>query len=227
MNDANATEGVTPTPIRATSELNNLLQIIGGTTELLENISEGREASQKYLQMLRTSVERAAEITAQLVENAGGVSGRVLVPVNSTAAAGAPVKRDKPRIMVVDDEPMGLTLYDEFLTHSGYEVVTARSGFEALDTIVRSEARFDVVVLDLTMPFMDGEETFRRMRAVDPAVRVILTTGFIHQSRLQQMFADGLCGYMRKPLPPDEVLAEIKRALADEDALGQTPLAAS
>ncbi|MDQ6861645.1 MAG: response regulator [Verrucomicrobiota bacterium] len=201
-------------PIKATSELNNLLQIIGGTTELLENIWEGTEGSDKYLRMLRTSVERAANITAQLVEQAGGVTGRVFVPLPSAKAVATPAAESKrARILVVDDEPMGLTLYQEFLANAGYEAVTAGSGFDALDIMVRSGNRFDVVVLDLTMPFMDGEETFRRMRAIDASVRVILTTGYIHESRLQGMFADGLSGYMRKPLPPDEVLEEIERAL--------------
>ncbi len=215
------------TPIKATSELNNLLQIIGGTTELLENIWAGREGSEKYLHMLRTSVERASNITAQIVENAGGVSGRVVLP----AAAPAPaehqntVRVKKARIMVVDDEPMGLTLFDEFLSLAGYDVVTAGSGFDALDLMVRSEERFDVVVLDLTMPFMDGEETFRRMRTIDPQVRVILTTGFIHESRLAGMFADGLCGYMRKPLPPDEVLTQIESALGLSESLAGTATA--
>ena len=56
----------------ATSELNNLLEIISGTSAAIENIWDGNDGSQKYFDMLRTSVDRAAKVTAQLVEHAGG-----------------------------------------------------------------------------------------------------------------------------------------------------------
>lgn len=202
---------------KTTSELNNLLQIIGGTTELLENIWEGAPGSEKYLNMLRTSVARAAAITAQLVENAGGVSARVVLPSDEPSAdAAVDAEPAKRRVLVVDDEPMALTLQQELLGNAGYEVVTAGSGFEALDLLVRGE-RFDVVLLDLTMPFMDGEEAFRRMRTIVPDLRVLLATGFVLENRLQQMLVDGLNGYIRKPLPPDEVLAALDAVLHDDD----------
>ncbi|MFL6594110.1 MAG: response regulator [Chthoniobacterales bacterium] len=203
-------------PFDATSELNNLLQIVGGTTELLESIWEGTQGSEKYLNMLRTSVARAVAITAQLVENAGGVSGRVVLPVEnrSTNAVISP-EAGKRRVLVVDDEPMALTLQQELLTNAGYEVVTAGSGFEALDLLVHG-LRFDIVLLDLTMPFMDGEETFRRMRTIVRDLRVLLATGFVLENRLRTMLADGLCGYIRKPLPPDEVLAALDAVVRGE-----------
>src|ERR1700676_4301626 len=65
-------------PIAATSELNNLLEIIAGTSAAIENIWDGNDGSQKYFDMLRTSVDRAAQVTAQLVEHAGGSDKKVL-----------------------------------------------------------------------------------------------------------------------------------------------------
>src|SRR5437762_13691187 len=65
-------------PIAATSELNNLLEIISGTSAAIENIWDGNDGSQKYFEMLRTSVERAARVTAQLAEHAGGSDKKVL-----------------------------------------------------------------------------------------------------------------------------------------------------
>jgi CheY-like chemotaxis protein len=196
-------------PCDATSELNNLLQIVGGTTELLESVWEGTRSSEKYLNMLRTSVARAVAITALLVENAGGVSGRVVLPVqNGSGNAVVSPEPGKRRVLVVDDEPMALTLQEELLSNAGYEVVTAGSGFEALDLLVHG-VQFDVVLLDLTMPFMDGEETFRRMRTIVRDLRVLLATGFVLENRLQAMLVEGLAGYIRKPLPPGEVLAAL------------------
>ncbi len=159
-----------PPSIASTSELNNLLQIIGGTTGLLGNIWDGNPDSEKYLAMLRASVERAAEITAERVAEAGGVNKRIILPeIEEPTPAPALCKseatvREKPRILLVDDERMTLELFEQLLAVDGYNVLTAQSGFECLDVFVLDGASFDLVVLDLSMPFMDGEETFHRLR---------------------------------------------------------------
>ncbi len=61
-------------------------------------------------------------------------------------------------ILVVDDEPMALTLGQKILSQAGYTVVVAQSGFDAFDLFRENPRRFDLVLLDLTMPFMDGED---------------------------------------------------------------------
>ena len=103
-------------PTAATSELNNLLEIISGTSAAIEDIWDGNDASQKYFDMLRTSVDRAAEVTAQLVEHAGGSDKKVLFHPElaafgkrKNAPPPAPDKKQRA-IMVVDDEPMALVL---------------------------------------------------------------------------------------------------------------------
>lgn len=207
---------VAPVTIQTTSELNNLLQIIGGTTALMENIWVGNPDSEKYLQMLRGSVQRAANITAQLVEHAGGAAHNM--PANRAPEAGAIKERALPvpkrqRLMIVDDEPATLVLFHRFLTDAGYEVTSAQSGFECLDRFSRAPRDFDLILLDFSMPFMDGEETFRRLRAIAPGIPVILSAGYVQQNRVDGMMAAGLCGYMRKPLPPSEVLARVSSAL--------------
>src|SRR5947208_12625784 len=66
---------------KVASELNNLIQIISGTSALIENIWEGRPGSEKYFEMLRASIERAEQVTAQLVAQAGGTNrNRILSP---------------------------------------------------------------------------------------------------------------------------------------------------
>src|SRR5438046_10626763 len=65
---------------KVASELNNLIQIISGTSSLIENIWEGRPGSEKYLEMLRASIERAEQVTAQLGAQAGGTKCKRLLP---------------------------------------------------------------------------------------------------------------------------------------------------
>ena len=69
---------------------------------------------------------------------------------------------------------MNLVLAKRILSPAGFEVITAQSGFDCLDLFRKSPAKFDLVLLDLSMPFMDGEETFERLKAIAPNVVVLL-----------------------------------------------------
>ena len=112
--------------------------------------------------------------------------------------------------MVVDDEQMALVLAKRVLVEAGFEVVTAQSGFECLDLFRKRPRHFDMIFLDLTMPFMDGEETFNRLRSIRPDVVVLVSTGFIAQERLDRMLKSGMAGFLRKPHRPDELVAYIR-----------------
>jgi CheY-like chemotaxis protein len=216
-------EGAPPAkpPAAATSELNNLLEIISGTSAAIENIWDGNDGSQKYFDMLRTSVDRAAKVTAQLVEHAGGSDKKVLfhpelaslAQPKSAAAPGPSPEKKRRSLLVVDDEPMALVLAKRVLTEAGFEVVTAQSGFECMDLFRKRPRHFDLILLDLTMPFMDGEETFSRLRSIRPDVVVLLSTGFIAQERLDRMLSAGMAGFLRKPHRPQELVANIQAIL--------------
>ena len=198
------------------SELNNLLQIIAGTSALIENIWEGNEGADKYFGMLRESVARAAEVTTDLVELSGSMNGKIVMHPEFNRLRHTrpePTTENQKRILVVDDEKMLLIMAGELLRGAGYAVVTAQSGFECLDLFRASPRRFDLVLLDLSMPLMDGEETFHRLRALRPEVRVMLCTGFVHQERLNHMLDSGLCGFIQKPLGAKEYLAAVRNAL--------------
>jgi CheY-like chemotaxis protein len=202
---------------KAASELNNLLQIISGTSAEMENLWEGSEGSEKYLNMLRQSIERAESVAAQLAEEAGGAQEKVLMhpelssfikPRGMTKMPAA-----KPGILVVDDEEMALTLIKQLLTNANYNVTTAQSGFECLDLFRRRPFAYQLALVDLTMPFMDGEETFRRLREIRADIPVVLCTGFIQSERLKQLMKEGLTGYLRKPLAPDEIVSNVRSIL--------------
>lgn len=197
--------------------MNNLLQIISGTSDVIENIWEGRPGAAKYFEMLRESISRAADVTTDLVERSGRANGKIVLHPEFTRRVDPAPKRPeapKPRILVVDDEKMLLILTGEVLREAGYEVVTAESGFECLDLFRISGRKFDLVLLDLNMPLMNGEETFQRLRGIQPDVRVMLCTGYVEQERLDGMLAAGLCGFVQKPLGPSQYLGSIRAVLA-------------
>jgi CheY-like chemotaxis protein len=203
---------------KATSELNNLLQIISGTSTEIANLSDGSDRSQEYLNMLRASIERAEAVAAQLSKQAGGAEQKVLMQ-REVASFHRPktiteMPRPKQSILVVDDEQMALVLIKRLLTEAGFQVVTAQSGFECLDIVRKQPHGFQLVLLDLTMPFMDGEETFRRLREICADIPVLLCTGFIKQDRLERMMSAGVAGFLRKPLAPNEIVEHVRGLLA-------------
>ncbi len=199
---------------RATSELNNLLQIISGTSAEIGNLWEGSEGSEQYLNMLRSSIDRAAAVAAQLAEQVGGADQKVLMHPELASFLKpkmiSEMPRARPTILVIDDEQMALVLIRRLLSEAGYQAVTAQSGFEALDLFRRQPQAFQLVLLDLTMPFMDGEETFHRLREIRAEIPVVLCTGFIRRDRLDRLMKAGIAGFLRKPLAPDEIVDHVR-----------------
>jgi CheY-like chemotaxis protein len=203
---------------KATSELNNLLQIISGTSAQISDLWDGNDGSEQYLEMLRASIDRAGRVAGQLTEQAGGTDQKVLIHPELASLIKPKTVTEMPRpkqnILVVDDEPMALVLIKRLLGEAGYHVITAQSGFECLDIFRKQPHSFQLVLLDLTMPFMDGEETFQRLREIRADIPVILCTGFIRREHLDRMMHAGISGFLRKPLAPDEIVEHVRQVLA-------------
>jgi CheY-like chemotaxis protein len=201
----------------ASSELNNVLQIIASASSMLDGATP--ENAETYRTMLRDSIQRAEKLAAGLAVQAGGTDKRAVTQADLAAAGtGKGQASDKPSkqlIMVVDDEQMGLTLMKHVLTGAGFEVTTAQSGFECLELFRQRPFVYALVLLDLTMPFMDGEETFARLKDIRANIPVLLCTGFIQQDRLDRLMSTGLAGFLRKPIAPDEIVALVRRTLAE------------
>jgi CheY-like chemotaxis protein len=202
----------------AASEMNNLLQIIEGTVTMLERIWRGDERAREYFEMLHLSTARAKELMSRLTEEAGGSERKILLHpsfASPTRHRGRPSRQGKPgSLLVVDDEPMALVLSKRVFNQAGFDVMTAQSGLECLELYGARPGRFDLVLLDLTMPLLDGEETFDRLREIDPKAVVVLNTGFIEEARLAQMMSRGLAGFIRRPYQPAEAIAQIRAILA-------------
>jgi CheY-like chemotaxis protein len=208
-----------------TSELNNLLQIISSTSELLNDITKSNPNCGKYMKMLRESIERATEITTELVRQSGGCEKEALLRpdfsdfIRSNTAASP--RRDTQSLLIVDDEPMALSLSRQILSEAGFQVATACSGFECIELCRSKPNGFDLAILDMTMPGMDGAETFARLRTICPDLSIVISTGFIAEEKLNQMLSSGLTGFIRKPLSPDEYVGHIRAILA-KDKFWQT-----
>ena len=120
----------------------------------------------------------------------------------------------KTLVLVVDDFADNREMYSEYLTFSGYEVVEARNGKEAIET---AQARLpDIIIMDLSLPVMDGWEATRRLKADDRTRRipVVALTGHALAGHSRGAQEAGCDSFLSKPCLPDQLVAEIKRMLA-------------
>ena len=112
---------------------------------------------------------------------------------------------DKIPILVVDDEEVVRELAKEVLQDAGFTVLVACDGREALEVYRAHPEEVRAVVLDLTMPHMDGVETFTEMRRVRGDVRVILSSGYNEQDATERFAGKGLAGFIHKPYCADDL----------------------
>jgi two-component system OmpR family response regulator len=118
-----------------------------------------------------------------------------------------------PRILLVDDEVQMLEIYGELLERIGAKV-RAESDARVAASAIEQDGPFDLVVLDLRMPFVDGYELLRRIRS-GPAkdLPVLVVTGYPTQGSAEECRRLGVREYLRKPFDPDELIRHIRRAL--------------
>ena len=112
-------------------------------------------------------------------------------------------------ILVIDDEAMIRATADMILSQHGYEVLLAEDGEEGLDLYRQHGDRIKVVLLDMVMPKMSGNEVYRELRQIDAAAQVILSSGFSQGQRLD----DGVAGFISKPYRRQELLRTIAEVI--------------
>jgi PAS domain S-box-containing protein len=113
-------------------------------------------------------------------------------------------------ILLVDDEDMIRSLGRAVLRSSGYIVLEAVDGCEAVDLFEREHDRISLVVLDVTMPRLSGRDAFRQMKLIDPDVRVLFSSGYSSEDVAE---IDGSAGLLSKPYRPNDLLVAVRRAL--------------
>jgi CheY-like chemotaxis protein len=122
-------------------------------------------------------------------------------------------KGNRELILLVDDEREVAELASTMLTDEGYRVILARDGFEALKIYQQISKQVGLVILDFFLPVMDGDAVFDELCALNPDVAVVLSSGFGEQSKLGNMLARGLRGFIPKPYTREKLLAQVRSTL--------------
>jgi len=122
-------------------------------------------------------------------------------------------KNDRPKVLLVDDYPDAREMYMEYLQFSGFDVVEAGNGMEALQRAVESAP--DIILMDLSLPVMDGWEATRRLKADKrtASIPVVALTGHALAGISEGAKRAGCDAFITKPCLPEDLVKEIRRIL--------------
>jgi two-component system cell cycle sensor histidine kinase/response regulator CckA len=107
--------------------------------------------------------------------------------------------RQEGVVLVVDDEATVRDIAKEMLAEIGLRVITASDGYQAVEVFRENIDEISCVLLDLTMPGLDGTQVFQEMQAISSDVKVILSSGYNEQDATQRFVGKGLAGFIQKP----------------------------
>ncbi|MDA3900361.1 MAG: PAS domain S-box protein [Spirochaetes bacterium] len=150
-------------------------------------------------------------------EENSGTTISILFPRIGSSTAPRPKKHKKMTIekgsgliLVIDDEEILRTTSQAMLEECGYQVITAHTGDEGIKLYTENRDKINGIILDMIMPGMSGKETFEKLKEIDPSVKVILSSGFKHDERIQSVMESGILDFIQKPYSLPELSAKIK-----------------
>lgn len=156
-------------------------------------------------------------------EKGKGTTFKILLPATSSPESrSAALLHDgeslkgSGTVLLVDDEETIRALGKDMLQFLGYCPLTAVDGRESLEIFRQNRDDIQCVILDLTMPHLDGEQTFRELRRIKPDVRVLMSSGYNEQEVTQKFLGKGLAGFIQKPYKVTELGRKLLEVIASE-----------
>ena len=135
------------------------------------------------------------------------------IPPALSSVRDEPLEGGTETILFVDDEESLRALAAEMLGNLGYRVFTAATGTEAVKTFTERRGEIALVILDMIMPGMGGEETFHRLKEIDPEARVLLSSGYALEGKPKSLLTAGAAGFLQKPYRVGTLAAALRTAL--------------
>jgi PAS domain S-box-containing protein len=199
----------TPLPRALIHDFNNLLTAILGNAALARMELPPTAAAAGALDHLEQAARRASELCQRFLAPAAGT------PPPPAAAAVPPSRqwRGSGTVLIVDDEPAVRATAAQMVAHFGFTVKQAESGQQAVDFLRERGACFDLVLLDLTMPGMDGFATFTALRQLQPGQRIVVFSGYSAQDAQRRFAGQNLNGFLQKPFSPASLSEALRAAL--------------
>jgi len=138
-------------------------------------------------------------------------------PAQKPSPARADLLPGTGRVMLVDDEEIVRNFAQRVLESQGYDVIPLADGAEAVDYFRQKHLTVDLVILDMVMPRMDGPTTLRKLRKIDPSVRVLLASGFSKDEVASGLLREGANGFLGKPFSVEELCQAVSIHTPEQD----------
>jgi PAS domain S-box-containing protein len=142
-------------------------------------------------------------------------TGHDAVPARAPASASGSGTGET--ILVVEDEPAMREVTRRILSHGGYQVITAANGREAIQVATNHDGGIDVLVTDIVMPQMLGQEAAERIGALQPGVKVLFMSGYTRGVLDSKGIAAGEINLIQKPFTEESLLTRLRQVIASED----------
>ncbi len=149
-----------------------------------------------------------------------GTTFRILLPCSTSTATPTPPRvpestqrQTSKLVLVADDEALVLQAIGRVLESNGFRVLLASDGKQAISIFADHAAEIDLVLLDLTMPGISGDDVLRRIRQLLPTARVVLSSGYDEASVRAAVGSEAVSGFLSKPWSPDQLLRVVHDAL--------------
>jgi two-component system cell cycle sensor histidine kinase/response regulator CckA len=140
--------------------------------------------------------------------------GPAPLPAPAAAAGPAPAAGGRGEtVLVVDDEKTVRGVLTRILERNGYKVVLAEDGAEGVEKYKANRDAVDLVILDIAMPRMNGNEAYGALMEVNPKLKVLVSSGYSEEDRVADLMGRGANGFLRKPYESETVLAAVRDVL--------------
>jgi len=126
------------------------------------------------------------------------------------------LRKAKETVFLIDDDDMIAEVSEMILKSSGYDVVSAKSGKEAIEVYKENHSRIDMVILDMILPDMGGGDTYDRLKKINPGIKVLLASGYDIDYQGRDIMERGCDGFIQKPFNMNELLEKIRGILTSK-----------
>ena len=206
----------------ANHEINQPLTVIISAIDMvrmeLQKLGSSNQRLSNYLQLMHKSSHRIANILRKLREISTPKIQEVPLGMKMIEMKEderqLPVASENRYILVIEDEENLRQIIQSVLDEESYKVILAETAREGIDLYRADKHLIELVVLDFNLPDADGLRVLRELQNVDENVKVILTSGFAVDDRIQQALGHGALHFIRKPFDREQILAAVKKVYA-------------
>ncbi|MBS3795400.1 MAG: response regulator [Candidatus Thorarchaeota archaeon] len=198
-------------------EFNNLLQGIIGLAEIIELDESLSEEGTLAIRTIQELGEDAHDLIQDVEISKQSIADREkrFVQIKPEVAEAKTRSKQKPAILVVEDDHLVLNVVTRMLKQLGHNTLTARSGTDALDLYRNNAERIELVITDMKMPNMGGLELAEHILTDNPETKIVVMSGYLQEDVDIEPSQFGLAGWLEKPMTADRLRQVINSVIGE------------